>query len=70
MWDQLPLLFFFVCSLLGAVSIALLALSSLIIGLPIGHWLIVANIEDQISSSGRKNWKREKPGGYGGRFIS
>ena len=44
--DQLPLLFFFVRSPLGAVSVALLTLLSLIIGLPIEYWLIVANIED------------------------
>ena len=33
--DQLSLLFFFVCSPLGAVSVALLALSFLVIGLSI-----------------------------------
>jgi hypothetical protein len=44
--DQSPLLLFFVRSSQGAIGVALLALLSLIIGLPIEHWLIVANIED------------------------
>ena len=53
--DQLPLLFFFMRSSLGVVGVALLALLYLIVGLPIKHWFIVANIEDQISLSRRKN---------------
>jgi hypothetical protein len=53
--DQLPLLFFFMCSPLSVIGVALLMLLSLIIGLPIEYWLIVANTEDQIFSSGRKN---------------
>ena len=44
--DQSPLLLFFVRSSQGAIGVALLALLSLIVGLPIEHWLIVANIED------------------------
>ena len=35
--DQLPLLLFFMCSPLGAIGVALLALLSLIVGLPIEH---------------------------------
>ena len=53
--DQLLLLFFFVCSPLSAIGVALLALLSLINGFPIEYWLIVTNVEDQVSSSGRKN---------------
>jgi hypothetical protein len=44
----------------------LLALLSLIIDLPIEYWLIIANIEDQIYSSGRKNWEARKASGIRG----
>jgi len=54
-WDQLPLLLFFVRSSLGTIGVALLALLSLIISFPIEHRFIIADIEDQISSSRRKN---------------
>ena len=61
--DQLPLLFFFMRSPLSAIGVALLALLSLIISLPIEYWLIITNIEDQISSLGRKNWEARKTQG-------
>jgi hypothetical protein len=54
-WDQLPLLLFFVRSSLGVIGVALLALLSLIISFPIEHRFIIADIEDQISSSRRRN---------------
>ena len=44
-WDQLPLLFLFMCLPLSAIGVALLALLSLIIGFSIEDWFIVADIE-------------------------
>ena len=43
------------CASLGTISIALLALLSLIIGFTIEDWFAVADIEDQISSTRGKN---------------
>jgi hypothetical protein len=67
--DQLPLLFFFVCSPLGTICVALLALLSLIVGLSIEQWLVIADIDDQISSSGREDQEVREARGYGGRSI-
>jgi len=55
LWDQLPLLLFFVLASLGTISVALLALLSLIISFSIEYRFIIAHIEDQISSSRWKN---------------
>jgi len=52
-WDQLSLFFFRM--LLSTIGIALLALLSLIIDFSIEDWFIVTDIEDQISSTRRKN---------------
>ena len=39
------------CASLGTISIALLALLSLIIGFSIEDWFVITDIEDQISSA-------------------
>jgi hypothetical protein len=51
--DQLPL--FFTCSSLSAIGVALLALLPLLIGFSVEDWFVVADIENQISSSRWKN---------------
>ena len=66
--DQLSLLFFYPS--LGTIGVALLALLSLIIGFSIEDWFIVADIDNQISSTRGKTGKRGKPGGYGRRSRS
>ena len=58
-WDQLPQ--FFICSSLSTISIALLALLPLLIIFFVDDWFVVADIENQISSSRWKN--REAAGG-------
>jgi hypothetical protein len=47
----------------------LLALLSLIVGLSIEQWLVIADIDDQISSSGREDQEVREARGYGGRSI-
>jgi len=56
-WDQLALLL--VCSSLSPISVALFALLPLLIGFSIDDWFVVADVENQISSSG---WKNQKAG--------
>jgi len=56
-WDQLPLLFFFVFPPLVVISVALLALLSLIVGFSIEDWFIVVDIENQISLTRGKTGK-------------
>ena len=54
-WDQLPL--FFICPSPSVISIALFALLPLLICFSVEDWFVIADIEDQISSSRWKNWK-------------
>ena len=56
-WDQLALLL--ICSSLTPISVVLLALLPLLIGFSIDDWFVVADVENQISSSG---WKNQKAG--------
>ena len=56
-WDQLALLL--ICSSLTPISVVLLALLPLLIGFSIDDWFVVADVENQISSSG---WKNQKTG--------
>ena len=53
---------------LGAISVALLALVSLIIGFSIEDWFIVADIEDQISSMRGKNKEARETRGMWGKI--
>ena len=55
-WDELPLL---ICSSLGTVGVALFALLSLFIGFAVDNWLVIADIENQVSSS---RWKDQEAG--------
>ena len=55
--DQLSLLF--VCLSLSAVSVALLTLLPLLVSFSVDDWFIVADIENQISSS---RWKNREAG--------
>ena len=59
--DQLSL--FFVCSLLSAIGVALLAVLPMLIGFSVDDWLVVGDIENQISSSRRKNREAGKARG-------
>jgi hypothetical protein len=52
-WCELPLL---IRSPLSAISVALLALLSLLVGFAIDNWLVIADVENQISSP---RWKDE-----------
>ena len=63
--DQLPLLFFFVCSPLGVIDVELLVLLSLIVDFSIEEWFVVADIEDQISSGRENRVARETQGVWG-----
>ena len=53
------------CVSLGAISVAFLALLSLIIGFSIKDWYVLANIEDQISSMRGKPASRINLGVWG-----
>ena len=53
-WDELPLL---ICSSLGSVSVALFALLSLFVGLTVDNSLVVADVENQVSSSRWEDWE-------------
>jgi len=50
-WDELQIL---ICSSLGMVGVALFALLSLFVGFAVDNWLIIADVEDQVSTS---RWK-------------
>ena len=52
-WCELPLL---IRSPLSAIGVALLALLSLLVGFAIDNWLVIADVENQISSP---RWKDE-----------
>jgi len=54
MWGELSVL---VCSSLGSVGIALFLLLSLFVSFSVNNWFIITNIENQISSSRRKDWE-------------
>ena len=61
-WDELPLL---ICSSLGTAGVALFALLSLFVGFAVDKWLVIADIENQVSSSRWKNWEAGKTWGVG-----
>ena len=46
-WDELQIL---ICSSLGVVGVALFALLSLFVGFAVDNWLIIADVEDQVST--------------------
>jgi len=54
---------FLIRSPLSAIGVALLAELSLLIGFAIDDWFIVADVEDQISSSRWKDWKMRETRG-------
>jgi len=56
MWGELS---FLVYSSLGTVGVALLSLLSLLVGFSINNWLVITDVEDQISSS---RWKDREAG--------
>ena len=58
MWGELSLL---VRSSLGSVGVALFSLLSLFISFSVDNWFIVIDVENQISSSGRKDWEIGEP---------
>jgi len=60
-WDQLALLL--ICSSLSTISVVLFTLVSLLIGFAVNDWFVVADIENQISSSRWKHWKAGKAQG-------
>ena len=68
LWVDLPLAFLhFKCSPLSGVNVALLVLLSLVVGFAIRCRFVIADIEDQISLSWRKDRKtRETQGIWGG----
>ena len=53
-WGELSIL---VCSSLGSVGVALFSLLSLFISFSVNNWFIITDIENQISSSRRKDWE-------------
>ena len=59
--DQLSLLF--VCLSLSAVSVALLTLLPLLVSFSVDDWFVIADIENQVSSSWWKNQKARKTRG-------
>ena len=63
-WDELPLL---ICSSLGVVGVALFALLSLFVGFTVDSWLIIADVEDHVSSS---RWNDREAGKTRGRAAS
>jgi len=56
----LPLL---ICSSLSTIGVALFALLSLFAGFTVNNWFVIADVENQISSSRRKDWKAGKTRG-------
>ena len=60
-WDQLSLLF--ICSSLSTIGIALLAELPLLVSFSVDDQFVVADIENQISSSRWTNWEAGKPEG-------
>jgi len=54
-WDQLALLF--ICSSLGTIGVVLFALLPVLVSFSVDDWFVVADIENQISSSWQKNQK-------------
>jgi len=63
-------LLFLIRSPLSAIGVALLAELSLLVGFAIDDWFVIADVEDQISSSRWKDWKTRETWGYGGRSRS
>jgi len=59
-WCELPLL---IRSPLGAIGVALLTELSLLVGFAIDNWFVIADVENQISSSRWKDWKMRKTRG-------
>ena len=59
-WDKLLLL---VCSSLGTVGVALLSLLSLFVGFAFNNWFVIADVENQVTLSGWKDWEAGKPWG-------
>jgi len=59
-WCELPLL---IRSPLIAIVVALLALLSLLVGFAIDNWLVIADVENQISSPRWKDWETGKTRG-------
>jgi len=57
-WGELSLL---VCSSLGTVGIALLSQLSLFVGFAFNNRFVIADVENQVSSSGWKDWEAGKP---------
>jgi len=50
-WDELPLI---ICLSLSTVGVALFVLLSLFVGFAVNNWLVIADVENQVSSS---RWK-------------
>ena len=64
-WDELLLL---ICSSLRIVGVALFALLSLFVGFAIDNWLIIADVENQVSSSRWEDREAGKTWGVGGQI--
>jgi len=54
---------FLICSPLSAIGVALFTLLSLFVGFAINNWFVIADVENQISSSRWKDWKTGKTRG-------
>jgi len=48
---------------LRSVGVALLSLLSLLVGFAFDNWFVVADVENQVTSSRWKDWEAEKPRG-------
>jgi len=59
-WRKLS---FLIRSPLSAIGVALLAELFLLVGFTIDNWFVIADVEDQISSPGWKDWKMRKTRG-------
>ena len=57
----MPLLLIYL--LLSAISVALFALLSLFVGFAVNDWFVIADVENQVSSSRWKDWKAGKTRG-------
>jgi hypothetical protein len=59
-WGELPLL---ICSPLSTIGVTLFALLSLFVGFAVDNCFVIADVKNQISSLGWKDWKAEKTRG-------
>jgi len=57
LWRKLS---FLVCSPLSTIGVALLVELLLLVGFAVNNWFVVADVKDEISSLGWKDWKTRK----------